>query len=160
MNFSGISNRTLVGRLLRLPLSLIPPEATMPILQSKSKGKRWIVGSSDHGCWLGSYEYAKRRAFENAVKEGSTVFDIGANAGFYTVLASALVGANGRVFAFEPVPSNLHYLREHLRLNAIKNVSVIEAAVSDRTGVAYFYEGPNASMGHIAAEGAAFLCGR
>ena len=64
-------------------------------------------------------------------EERCVVFDIGANTGFYTLLASVLVGPQGRVFAFEPVPLNLRYLNEHLRLNNIKNVSVIDAAVAE-----------------------------
>jgi FkbM family methyltransferase len=153
MNFSGVSDRTLLGRLLRLPLALIPSRATFPILQGKLRGMKWIVGSSNHGCWLGSYEYAKRGAFERVVREGSVVFDIGANVGFYTLLASVLVGARGRVFAFEPVPRNLDYLKKHLQINGIKNVSVIEVAVSDCDGVAQFDEGPNHSMGRLAPVG-------
>lgn len=153
MNFSGVSNRTIVGKLFRLPLALIPSKTALPILQGKLKGKKWIVGSSNHGCWLGSYEYAKRCAFERAVREGAVVFDIGAHAGFYTLLASVLVGAQGRVFAFEPAPRNLCYLKEHLRINGIKNVSVIEGAVSDCDTVAQFDEGPNHSMGHLAPGG-------
>ena len=153
MNLSGISNRTLFGKLLRLPLRMIPAETRLPVLQGRLKGKKWIVGSSSHGCWLGSYEYAKRCAFERAVGEGAVVFDIGAHVGFYTLLASVLVGAQGRVFAFEPVPRNLCYLKEHLRINGIKNVSVIEGAVSDCDGVAHFDEGPNSSMGCLAPGG-------
>jgi FkbM family methyltransferase len=153
MNFSGISDKSLAGRILRLPLRVIPQETALPILQGKLRGLKWIAGSSNHGCWLGSYEYDKRKAFERTVAEGSVVYDIGANVGFYTLLASVLVGPKGKVFAFEPVPRNLRYLKQHLRINGIKNVSVIEAAVADRDGVAQFDGGPNPSMGHLAADG-------
>jgi FkbM family methyltransferase len=153
VNFSGISNEMLLGKVLRACLRWIPPETRMPILQGKLKGKKWIAGSSNHGCWLGSYEYEKRRIFEKTVTEGSIVFDIGAHVGFYTLLASVLVGPRGKVFAFEPLPCNLRYLREHLRLNALSNVTVIEAAVSDCSGIASFGEGPNSSMAHISSQG-------
>jgi FkbM family methyltransferase len=123
------------------------------ILQGPLRGKKWIVGSSNHGCWLGSYEYEKRRLFERALREGFTVFDVGAHVGFYTLLASVLVGAKGKVFAFEPLPRNLHYLKEHLRRNRVENVSVVEAAVSDRSGFAAFEEGLYDSGGHLAAAG-------
>jgi FkbM family methyltransferase len=153
MNFSGISNRTLPGKLLRLPLRFIPAEMKLPIMQGRLKGKKWIVGSSDHGCWIGSYEYEKRLLFEKMVRPGSVVFDIGAHVGFYTLLASTLVGPLGKVFAFEPVPENLCFLKEHLRLNRVINVAVIEKAVSDRSGVAAFADGPSRAMGHLAAQG-------
>ena len=125
----------------------------MPILQGKLRGKTWIAGSSNHGCWLGSYEHEKRRLFESIVSPGAAVFDIGAHAGFYTLLASELVGADGEVLAFEPQPRNLGYLREHLRINAIANVRVIPAAVMDSEGAAWFEEGANSSTGHLAPTG-------
>lgn len=153
MNFSGVSYQTRLGRLLRVPLSSIPASTRLPILQGKLRGKKWIVGSSNHGCWLGSYEYEKRRVFEKTVAEGRIVFDIGAHVGFYTLLASVLVGPGGSVYAFEPLPSNLLYLKEHLRLNAITNTTVIEAAVSEQTGETNFDEGPGSSMAHISSTG-------
>jgi FkbM family methyltransferase len=152
MNLSRIADQSFVGKLLRLPLRLIPHGAVLPILQGRLRGKKWIVGSSVHGCWLGSYEYDKRRLFEAMVREGTVVFDIGAHVGFYTLLASELVGSRGRVFAFEPLPANLVYLKEHLRLNRAGNVTIIEAAVSDRCGTSYFDEGPGRSMAHLASE--------
>jgi FkbM family methyltransferase len=153
MNCSAIPNDRPYGRLLRLPLSLIPREFPVPVLQGKLRGRRWIVGSATHGCWLGSYEYAKRRLFERTVTPGAVVFDVGANVGFYTLLASLLVGTRGSVYAFEPVPRNLAYLRRHLDLNHVANVVLIEAAVSNRTGWASFQEGANSSTGCLADEG-------
>ena len=153
MNFSGICDKSFMGRALRLPLRLIPQDMKMPILQGRLRGMKWIAGSSNHGCWLGSFEYHKQRAFAARVASSDIVFDIGANAGFYTLLASVLVGPQGRVFAFEPDPRNVRYLKEHLWINRIKNVSVVEAAVADSDGTANFDAGPNLSMGHLAADG-------
>jgi FkbM family methyltransferase len=151
MNWSAISHKSLLGKVLRFPLTLLPAETQMPIMQGRLKGKRWIVGSSHHGCWLGSYEFDKRLLFERTITQGSIVFDLGGHVGFYTLLASELVGSDGKVFVFEPVPRNLFYLKEHLRLNRARNVAVVEAAVSDRSGVVSFSEGPTSSMGHIVA---------
>ena len=153
MNFSGISNNTPVGKLLRLPLQLIPPQMKIPILQGKLRGFKWIVGSSNHGCWLGSYEWGRRRLFEETVKEGNIVFDIGAHVGFYTLLASALVGPAGKVFAFEPLSQNVSYLKEHLRINKVENVVIHEAAVFDRTGTAPFDLRHISSQGRISSQG-------
>ena len=77
------------------------------------------------------------------------VFDIGAHVGFYTLLSSILVGPNGHVYAFEPLPRNLKYLKEHLRINKITNVHVFELAVSNLSGEGQFFEGPNSSMGRL-----------
>lgn len=153
MNFSGVSDKSVVGKALRLPLRLLPPDTVLPILQGKLRGRKWISGSSNHGCWLGSYELHKCKAFEHWVAMGSVVFDIGANVGFYSLLASILVGPEGRVFAFEPVPLNLRFLHKHLRLNCIDNVVVIAAAVADGAGIAHFDLGMTPSMGHLAPNG-------
>lgn len=153
MNLSAINYKSTLGKLLRAPLRLIPSEAQIPILQGKLRGKRWIVGSGTHGCWLGSYEYDKQRLFEQTIASGSTVYDIGANVGFYTLLASVLVGETGHIFAFEPLPRNVLYLREHIRLNALTNVQTLAVAVADYTGFASFAEDVNASQGHIAVQG-------
>jgi FkbM family methyltransferase len=153
MNFSSISNANILGKLLRFPLILIPRKMIMPILQGKLRGKQWIVGSSQHGCWLGSYELDKRLFLEKTITEGSIVFDLGAHVGFYTLLASVLVGCRGKVFAFEPLPANFLYLKEHLRINKTTNVTVIEAAVSDRIGVAYFEDNASSFQGHISSQG-------
>ncbi len=153
MDFSSISSENILGKLLRLPLKLIPPHTIMPILQGKLKGKKWIVGSGVHGYWLGSYEYEKRIIFERTVREGSIVYDIGANVGFYSLLASELVGKKGKVFAFEPNPRNLYYLKKHLELNKVSNVQILEYAVSDKNEIIMFDETESPSTGHISSKG-------
>ena len=117
------------------------------------RGMKWIVGSSDHGCWLGSYEYPIRKAYERYVGLGSIVLDIGAHVGYYTLLASKLVGPDGHVYAFEPLPENVKYLHRHLELNRISNVTLFEGAVSDKSGEAMFRFGPSRSMGKLADSG-------
>ncbi len=92
INFSGISNSKLAGRAMRLPLQLIPDSAVVRILQGPLRGKRWIAGSSNHGCWLGSYEAAKQRKIIEFVRPGMVCWDVGANVGFYTLLFAELVG--------------------------------------------------------------------
>ena len=69
--------------------------------------------------------------------------------GFYTLLAAKLVGPQGKVIAFEPVPSNLDHLRKHVQLNRLTNVEIIDAAISDTVGAASFSYGKSASMGHL-----------
>jgi FkbM family methyltransferase len=153
INFSYKNDKSLLGRLLRLPLRLLPRNMTVRILQGELRGKKWIVGSSDHGCWLGSYEFEKQILIAKMIKHNTIFFDIGAHVGFYTLLASYLVKDNGLVFAFEPFPRNIEYLEKHLMANGIQNVTLFKAAVSDHTGVATFQEGPSSSMGRISERG-------
>ena len=82
-----------------------------------------------------------------------TVYDVGANVGFYTLLASVVTGDNGKVFSFEPVPRNINYLKQHIKINTLANVSVIEKAVSDKIQKLNFSLSINPSMGHLSEEG-------
>ncbi len=60
---------------------------------------------------------------------GMVFYDIGANIGYNTLLASRLVGRSGRVIAFEPNPFIAARLRRHVAANAAANVTIIEACV-------------------------------
>jgi FkbM family methyltransferase len=153
MNFSAISRSTALGKLLRLPLRLFPPGAVVPVLQGPVRGMKWIVGSSVHGCWLGSYEYDKQIPISRLVRPGSVVYDIGAHVGFYTLLFSKLTGPQGLVIAYEPLARNLYYLKRHISMNRLSNVRVIEAAVSDESGVLSFQEGESSYQGRLSAAG-------
>lgn len=153
MNFSKIHYRSFLGRLLRAPLRLIPRRMSLPILQGPIKGKKWIVGAGEHGYWLGSYELEKRKAFSKAVQPGDVVYDIGANVGYFSLLASVLTGEEGKVYAFEPLQRNVYFIRRHLELNRLTNVEVIESAVANQPGEAFFDTGASTAMGHLAAAG-------
>jgi len=147
------NEQTRLGHWLRLPLRLIPPSANMPILAGPLRGLRWTVGSHTHGCWLGSYEKANQIHWERHLKPGMAVFDIGANVGFYTLLASVLVGPSGRVVAFEPLPRNLGFLHGHVSRNRRDNVRIIEAAVAEVPGEATFEDVAHGSMARLSTRG-------
>lgn len=132
------SSATAVGRLLRLPLRLIPTDAVLPILSGPMRGRLWIAGSGTHSCWMGTYEREQQALFRQIVGRGAVVYDIGANVGFYTLLASELVGPSGRVLSFEPLPRNLDLLRRHLEINRRGNVVVVNAAIADYDGLGRF----------------------
>ena len=149
LNLSGVTYDSVPGRMLRLPLSLVPRNACVPIMQGPLRGMRWLVGSSTHGCWLGSYEFEKQRLFAGLVPSGGVVWDVGAHVGFYTLLAARMVGPAGRVVAFEPFPRNLAFLRRHIDLNSLGNIDMIEAAVGEKCGPGSFSEGENSSTGSL-----------
>lgn len=125
----------------------------VPILQGPLRGRKWIAGSSTHGCWLGSYEFDKQRALRLLLKSGDVVYDIGANVGFYTILASVLVGEGGHVNSFEPSPDNLRDLKRHIQINGITNCTVFETAVSSADGESGFDPTANRSTGRLAGTG-------
>jgi FkbM family methyltransferase len=136
---------------LRLPLRAVPRERPVPILGGPLRGWRWIPAAATHGCWLGVFERAEQHVFAQAVHPGDVVYDLGANVGFYTLLAAKL---GARVLAFEPVPRNLAYLRRHIALNECENVTVVAAAISDHSGTAHFREGPLHTVGALVEDDA------
>ncbi len=141
------------GRWLRLPLRLVPRRAVVPILTGPLRGMSWVVGAGPHGYWLGTYERDKQQWLQRVLRPGDCFFDIGANVGYYSLLASRLVGHAGRVIAFEPLPRNLTFLKRHLRMNGVRNTKLWEVAVSDVDGTMNFAEGANPSIGKLAENG-------
>lgn len=148
----ALSRRSILGRLLRAPLTLVPSSKPVRILTGKVRGLRWIPESAIHRCWMGWYESDKQRLIAKEVRPGSIFYDVGANVGFYTLLAATLVGS-GKVFAFEPSPRNLTYLRRHIALNNLANVSVFESAISDRDQVLHFHIERTGFGGSLSDEG-------
>ncbi len=153
MNLSGISKDTFFGKLLRSPLRLIPPTTVVPILQGPLRGKKWIAGSSTHGCWVGSFEYEKQHAFRREVTPGDVVYDLGANVGFYSLLASVLTGDKGHVYCFEPLAANIALLKRHVEMNRIQNCTIVEAAATAVDGFARFDPSADPSMAHLSEHG-------
>lgn len=69
------------------------------------------------------------------LKEGDVFVDVGANLGYFTVLAAARVGERGRVFAFEPDPDNYTLLVNNVALNGLDTrVSLVQAALAEHDG--------------------------
>ncbi len=82
------------------------------------------------------------------VEPGDTVIDIGANIGFFAVLAGALVGPQGRVYAFEPGANNLPELHHNLTLNSFSHVEVIDKPVSNCIEAVSFFLNSDNSGGN------------
>lgn len=76
------------------------------------------------------------RFCDRLVGAGDVVIDCGANQGIYSCAFAALVGPRGKVLAFEPQPYAVEALRNNLELNGFGQVTVEQAAVSDREGQA------------------------
>jgi FkbM family methyltransferase len=90
------------------------------------------------GLLSGHYEDHLSAVFEKYCTSGMTVVDVGANLGYYSLLASRLVGATGRVVALEPNSENCRLLLSSLRLNESRNVQLLPVAADRATGWAYY----------------------
>ena len=69
---------------------------------------------------------------------GSIVMDIGANMGEWSLHMAKMVGGNGRVFSFEPIPSMVQALEKTIAINNFSQVSISECAISNKTGHSQF----------------------
>jgi len=139
----------LLSRLLRWPLRLVPSGLTVPILSGPLRGWKWISGTATHGCWLGTYERETQDVLRRLLRDGDVVYDVGANAGFFSLFAAKLGCA---VYAFEPLPENLANLRKHIALNGA-NVEVWDVALSSSSGVARFTTDAHPAMGRLEDRG-------
>jgi len=86
----------------------------------------------------GDYEPHLTSVFKRFCQPGMTVVDIGANIGYYSILASELVGPQGQVFAIEPNSENCRLLVSSMRLTGRTNITLLPVACDDRTGWAYY----------------------
>ncbi|MFZ0335392.1 MAG: FkbM family methyltransferase [Candidatus Acidiferrales bacterium] len=90
---------------------------------------------------FGCYELSKQQALKQFLRPGSTFVDVGCNKGDFALLASRLVGSQGRVLAFEPHPENCHWIRRSIAKNAYHNLDLYELALSDANGIAQLHLG-------------------
>lgn len=124
----------LFQKLIRLPLRVLPIPEVVSFYWGSLKGYKWITKSSNASYWLGFYERKMKSYLVNVINEGDVVLDLGAHVGYYTLIASKLVGKSGRIFSFEPLPRNLAFLNKHLQLNNVNNVVVYDSAVGHKKG--------------------------
>ena len=96
------------------------------------------------GCW----EPAEGAWLRATVRRGQTVIDCGANIGYFSVLASRLVGARGTVIAVEPDRDNLTLLTHNLWRNGCENVRVVPAAAWYERGVLSLRRSPTNTGDH------------
>jgi FkbM family methyltransferase len=90
------------------------------------------------GLRSGTYEPHLTAAFGRHCRPGMTVVDVGANLGYYALLASKLVGPEGRVVALEPNSENCRLLLSSLRLGHVANVDLLPVAADEDNGWAYY----------------------
>ncbi|WP_066953081.1 FkbM family methyltransferase [Streptomyces lushanensis] len=96
---------------------------------------------------FGVWEPHMTRWLRGRLEPGDTFIDVGANIGYYSVLASQLVGDAGKVVAIEASPVFLQRLSQNVRLNEMRNVRAVNGAVSDSRRMLTFVLASSANMG-------------
>lgn len=94
--------------------------------------------------WEGiqGYDYPVIKIFSKIICESEVFIDIGANIGYYSILAAKL-NSKIKVLAFEPSPGAFCFLSENIRLNHLKNIIPYKLALTNSEGKLTFYQHNN-----------------
>jgi FkbM family methyltransferase len=101
----------------------------------------------------GSWETNYTEAFRRLLRPGARVVDVGANLGWYSLVAAPIVGAEGRIYAVEPNPELAGLVQASLRTNGFAGFArVFQVAVGDAPGVVDLISRPSMSGGGFIRE--------
>lgn len=98
---------------------------------------KWPKGYGDlliHG----ELDKCETETWKTFIKKGDTVVDVGANYGYFTLLAAYLVGGKGKVISIEPITKTRSALLVNINNSKYKNIKVIKEAMSDKNGEVTF----------------------
>ncbi len=99
--------------------------------------------------FFGRYEIEKSQTifWNNYLKPGMIVFDVGANIGYYSLMTAKRIGSNGRVYAFEPVTLTFRELTKNIQLNRFSNILPQKIALSNIQGLAEIFTANQSNTG-------------
>lgn len=109
---------------------------------------------SEKDYWLGTYEPDLQAAASRFIRPSMTVYDVGANIGYISLMAARLNEPNGKVYAFEALPANIARLKQNCALNDLEGrITIRHAAVVAESKPVTFFMHHSGAMGK--AEGSA-----
>ena len=95
------------------------------------------------------YEPDVSAVIKSHLKPGDTFVDIGANIGYFTLLAASIVSETGHVYSFEPNANNCKLISQNITLNNFSNVEIFPYAVAESKQILNYHGGNVSSNGHI-----------
>lgn len=122
----------------------IPPSGVLRIRNSSGKILKIRTNQTNYLTqlifWEGGYsQFEYTDIFISLIKKVKTFYDIGANIGYYSLIAS-MENENIKVVGFEPATGPLYYFKENVRINNFKNIKVESLALSHKNSEIEFYE--------------------
>ena len=130
----------------RFGKALLPTGSREPHVRAISSGlgrglRLRVLPDTPKSYWLGTHELQMQAAIREHVRAGMTVYDCGANVGYFSIILARLVGPTGRVYAFEPSPASLKSLRAARELNSLSHLTVVAEGVWDARETLRFRRG-------------------
>ena len=106
---------------------------------------RIYVDMRDQGVGQKIYDFHEYEPTESAVirrylPRGGCMIDVGANIGYFTLLAAKLVGPSGQVIAIEPEEYNFGLLSRNVRINRLTSVATLNVALGAEPGQATIFK--------------------
>jgi FkbM family methyltransferase len=159
---SGLRRIPVLGDLLSwTSRKLVPRESMIWVqLQSGPGEGLWIRVNPRTGknVQKGIGEPEVQEALREHLRPGMTFYDLGANIGFFSLMAARMVGPQGRVFSFEADPEVAARLRENLSRNQLGHARVIQKAVWSEASTVFFARvdpgtSPDRGLGHVSTNG-------
>jgi FkbM family methyltransferase len=160
---AGLRRIPILGRCVSWASAKLVPRDTLVWMQVRHgpAGGLWLHLNPRTGrnYFDGGGEPEVQAALQEHLRPGMIFYDVGANIGFFSLLAARLVGEQGRVVAFEADPEVAARLREHVARNQFSWIATEEKAVwSERKSVFFARIDPAASpdrgLGHVVSSGA------
>ena len=133
---TGLQSEFLIKHLPRTGVTAVklPNSTTLKLYADR---EHWISNQLFWRGWQG-YESDMTGLFYELAQSARTVFDVGAHAGFYSVMAG-LANPRVKVFAFEPMKRVFDSLERNVKLNGLGNIECFNAAVGATSGIQEFY---------------------
>jgi FkbM family methyltransferase len=120
-------------RALQHRLSGPARRSALPVLRGNGRGLRVRVGESIVRV-SGKGEPEVERTMLALLGPGAVLYDVGANIGWYSLLAARAIGPQGRVLAFEPALENAALAQQNAAVNGLQNILVVALALTDAEG--------------------------
>jgi len=114
------------------------------------RGRFYIDPVSNFGktiCQNGDYEPSMTETLQHYLHPSSIFIDVGANEGYFSVIAANLVKPTGKVISVEPQQRLRPVLEQNFKINGIENISLFNLAISDAKGLAALHVSPDTNTG-------------
>lgn len=160
---AGLRQVPVLGPFVRWASQKLVPRDTrvwMQIRSGPARGLWFRLNPRTGSDYLqGGGEPEVQAAIQRHLQPGMTFYDIGANIGFFSLLAARIVGPEGRVVAFEADPEVAERLRENVKRNSLSTITVEQKAVWSESRVVSFARAdlaisPDRGVGQVVGSGA------